>query len=142
MLVNMKAPICICIRIHIHSLSKCVHTDGNGYACDSNAKFRLVDVTDGHFVYIYSAIFRHQTDLFYCAQDIGVVVCPFIYHYATHTANGFRAVRDLWNHCAAERTCRFVSRWSGAYFIPIRSMFGRVGCIAHVIYRNEYNPGT
>ena len=102
----------------------------------------IASVKDGHFVYIYSAIFRHQTDLFYCAQDIGAVVCPFIYHYATHTANGFRAVRHLWNHCAAERTCRFVSRWSGAYFIPIRSMFGRVGCIAHVIYRNEYNPGT
>ena len=66
------------------------------------------DVTDGHFVYIYSAIFRHQTDLFYCAQDIGAVVCPFIYHYATHTANGFRAVRHIWNHCVAERTCRFV----------------------------------
>ena len=91
------------------------------------------DVTDGHFIYIYSAIFRHQTDLFYCAQDIGAVVCPFIYHYATHTANGFRAVRHLWNHCAAERTCRYVSRWSGAYFIPIRSMFGRVGCIAHIV---------
>ena len=75
----------------------------------------------------------HQTDLFYCAHDIGAVVCPFIYHYATHTANVFRAVRHLWNHCAAERTCRFVSRWLGAYFIPIRSMFGRVGCIAHVI---------
>ena len=110
-----------------------IHTGPNG----SND-----DVTDGHFVYIYSAIFRHQTDLFYCAQDIGAVVCPFIYHYATHTANGFRAVRHLWNHCAAERTCRFVSRWSGAYFIPIRSMFGPAGCIAHVIYRNEYNPGT
>ena len=78
---------------------------------------QVIIVTDEHFVYIYSAIFRHQTDLFYCAHDIGAVVCPFIYHYATHTANGFRAVRLLWNHCAAERTCRFVSRWSGAYFI-------------------------
>ena len=29
------------------------------------------DVTDGDFVYIYSAIFKYQTDLFYCAQDIG-----------------------------------------------------------------------
>ena len=37
------------------------------------------DVTDGDFVYIYSAIFKYQTDLFYCAQDIGAVVCPFIY---------------------------------------------------------------
>ena len=52
-------------------------------------------VTDGDFVYIYSAIFKYLTDLFYCAQDIGAVVCPFIYHYATHTDDGFRTVRHL-----------------------------------------------
>ena len=57
------------------------------------------DVTDGDFVYIYSAIFKYQTDLFYCAQDIGAVVCPFIFHYATHTGDGFSDGSPSWYHC-------------------------------------------
>ena len=41
---------------------------------------------DGDFVYIYSAIFNWLGNLFYCAQDIGVLVGPLIDHYATCTA--------------------------------------------------------
>ena len=32
---------------------------------------------DRDFVYIYSALFNYRSNLFYCAQAIGVVVCPF-----------------------------------------------------------------
>ena len=60
------------------------------YVCISSSNDLFYTcVTDGDFVYIYRAIFKYQTDLFYCAQDIGAVVCPFIYHYATHTGDGF-----------------------------------------------------
>ena len=75
------------------------------------------DVTDGHFVYIYSAIFKYQTDLFYCVQDIGAVVCPFIYHYATHTAKEFRTVRHLGLIVRTDRTC-VVSCGSGGVITP------------------------
>ena len=74
------------------------------------------NVTDGDFVYIYSAIFKYQTDLFYCAQDIGAVVCPFIYHYATHTGDGFRTVRHLGIIVRTDRTC--VSGSGGNYPDP------------------------
>ena len=84
-------------------------------------------VTDGDFVYIYSAIFKYQTDLFYCAQDIGAVVCPFIYHYATHTGAGFRTVRHLGIIVRTDRTC--VSGSGGNYPDP--------ACLdARVKYRN------
>ena len=86
-----------------------------------------VNVTDGDFVYIYSAIFKYQTDLFYCAQDIGAVVCPFIYHYATHTGDGFRTVRHLGIIVRTDRTC--VSGSGGNYPDP--------ACLdARVKYRN------
>ena len=85
------------------------------------------DVTDGNFIYIYSAIFKYQTDLFYCAQDIGAVVCPFIYHYATHTGDGFRTVRHLGIIVRTDRTC--VSGSGGNYPDP--------ACLdARVKYRN------
>ena len=94
-------------------------------------------------LYIFIVLFLGIKRTYFIVRRISGRYCALSsYHYATHTANSFRAVRHLCNHCAAERTCRFVSRWSGAYFIPIRSMFGRVGCIAHVIYRDDYNPGT
>ena len=64
-------------------------------------------------------------------------MCPLIDRYAK--PNGFRAVRHFGNH-SMDGAHLFASRWSGGYFTPIPSMFGRVGCIAHV-YRNEYNPG-
>ena len=80
-----------------------------------------------YFVYIYSAIFKYQTDLFYCAQDIGAVVCPFIYHYATHTGDGFRTVRHLGIIVRTDRTC--VSGSGGNYPDP--------ACLdARVKYRN------
>ena len=85
------------------------------------------DVTYGDFVYIDSAIFKYQTDLFYCAQDIGAVVCPFIYHYATHTGDGFRTVRHLGIIVRTDRTC--VSGSGGNYPDP--------ACLdARVKYRN------
>ena len=40
-------------------------------------------------LYIFSAIFNYLRNLFYCAQDIGAVVCPLIYHFATRTAQRF-----------------------------------------------------
>ena len=42
---------------------------------------------------IYSALFNYRSNLFYCAQAIGVVVCPFnvSLRYA-HGPNGFRTV--------------------------------------------------
>ena len=86
-----------------------------------------INVTDGDFVYIYSAIFKYQTDLFYCAQDIGAVVCPFIYHYAAHTGDGFRTVRHLGISVRTDRTC--VSGSGGNYPDP--------ACLdARVKYRN------
>ena len=103
-----------------------------GYALDiffnNNKLISLAHyVTDGDFVYIYSAIFKYQTDLFYCAQDIGAVVCPFIYHYATHTGDGFPTVRHLGIIVRTDRTC--VSGSGGNYPDP--------ACLdARVKYRN------
>ena len=62
---------------------------------------------------------KYQTDLFYCAQDIGAVVCPFIYHYDTHTGDGFRTVRHLGIIVRTDRTC--VSGSGGNY--PDRVIF-------------------
>ena len=83
------------------------------------------DVRDGDFVYIHSAIFKYQTDLFYCAQDIGAVVCPFIYHYATHTGDGFRTVRHFGIIVRTDRTC--VSGSGGNY--PDPACLDARGCL-------------
>ena len=97
------------------------HSNHTQVVCSS------ADVTDGDFVYIYSAIFKYQTDLFYCAQDIGAVVCPFIYHYATHTGDGFPTVRHLGIIVRTDRNC--VSGSGGNYPDP--------ACLdARVKYRN------
>ena len=46
-------------------------TDGKENCLITPYTLRIHTVTDGDFVYIYGAIFKYQTDLFYCAQDIG-----------------------------------------------------------------------
>ena len=87
-----------------------------------------------------SAIFNYIWNLFYCAQDIGAVVCPLIDHYATRTARQVSGVSPFWNHCM-DGAHLFCWPWVGWILPSIPSMFGRVGCITHVKYRNEYYPG-
>ena len=96
---------------------------------------------DRDFVYICSYIFNYLWALFYCAQCTGAAGRKCTMTINARHASGFGVVAIFGIIVWTDRTC-FASRWSGGYFIPIPSMFGRVGCIAHVIYRNEYNPGT
>ena len=79
-------------------------------------------------LYIFIVLFLSiKRTYLYCAQDIGAVVCPFIYHYATHTGDGFRTVRDL--GIIVRTYCTCVSGSGGNYPGP--------ACLdARVKYRN------
>ena len=93
-------------------------------------------------LYIFVVLFLISYGLFfYCAQGAGAAGRKCTMTINARHASGFGLVAIFGIIVWTEHTC-FACRWSGGYFIPIPSMFGRVGCIAHVIYRNEYNPRT